>query len=97
MVVFSFLFWLVLGLVFLFIAYLFVKFRYKKAGPDEALIIYGRRKLFGAKLRDDKGKVEGFHIVRGGGSFVIPAWEQAEFLSLKMMTLEIDLKHVYTI
>ena len=97
MAVFSFLFWLVVGLVFLLILYLFVKFRYKKAGPDEALIIYGRRKVFGVKLRDEKGKVEGFHIVRGGGAFVIPAWEQAEFLSLKMMTLEIDLKHVYTI
>lgn len=90
-------FWLALGLFLLFFAYLFVKFRYKKAGPDEALIIYGRRKLFGAKVRDEKGRVEGFRIVRGGGAFVIPAWEQAEFLSLRMMTLEIDLKHVYTI
>jgi flotillin len=88
-------------LIFLFVAaffgYLFIRFRYKKAGPDEALIIYGRRKLFGAKVRGDDGKGEGFRIVRGGGAFVIPAWEQAEFLSLKMMTLEIDLKHVYTI
>ena len=90
-------FWLAVGLIALFVGYLFVKFRYKKAGPDEALIIYGRRKLFGAKVRDEKGKVEGFRIVRGGGAFVIPAWEQAEFLSLRMMTLEIDLKHVYTI
>ncbi len=81
----------------LFVGYLFIKFRYKKAGPDEALIIYGRRKLFGAKVRGLDGKVEGFRIVRGGGAFVIPAWEQAEFLSLRMMTLEIDLKHVYTI
>lgn len=81
----------------LFVGYLFIKFRYKKAGPDEALIIYGRRKLFGAKVRGEDGKVEGFRIVRGGGAFVIPAWEQAEFLSLRMMTLEIDLKHVYTI
>jgi flotillin len=80
-----------------FFGYLFIRFRYKKAGPDEALIIYGRRKLFGAKVRGDDGKVEGFRIVRGGGAFVVPAWEQAEFLSLKMMTLEIDLKHVYTI
>ncbi|HXV75736.1 MAG TPA: SPFH domain-containing protein, partial [Candidatus Polarisedimenticolaceae bacterium] len=34
---------------------------------------------------------------RGGGTFVWPAWEQYEFLSLQMMTLDIDLKHVYTV
>jgi flotillin len=89
--------WLIFAGVVLIVFYLFVRFRYKKAGPDEALIIYGRRKLFGIKVRDEKGRVEGFRIVRGGGAFVIPAWEQAEYLSLKMMTLEIDLKHVYTI
>lgn len=89
--------WLLLAAAVLFFFYLFVKLRYKKAGPDEALIIYGRRKLFGPKVRDEKGKVEGFRIVRGGGAFVVPAWEQAAFLSLKMMTLEIDLQHVYTV
>lgn len=89
--------WLIATFVVLFFLYLFIKFRYKKAGPDEALIIYGRRKLFGAKVRDDKGKAEGYRIVRGGGAFVIPAWESYEYLSLRMMTLEIDLKHVYTI
>ncbi|HXT51069.1 MAG TPA: SPFH domain-containing protein, partial [Thermoanaerobaculia bacterium] len=41
-------------------------------------------------------QIESFRIVRGGGTFVWPAWEQAEYLSLKMMTLDIDLKHVYT-
>lgn len=79
------------------VAYLFVRFRYKKAGPDEALIVYGRRKLLGSKVRDEKGHVESFRIVRGGGTFVWPAWEQHEFLSLKMMTLDIDLRHVYTV
>jgi len=79
------------------IAYLVVRSRYKKAGPDEALIVYGRRKLFGKKVRDDKGVVEGFRIVRGGGTFVWPAWEGYEYLSLKMMTLDIDLHHVYTV
>lgn len=83
-------------LVLLFIGYLIVRTRYKKAGPDEALIVYGRRKVFGKKVRDEKGAVEGFRIVRGGGTFVWPAWEQYEFLSLRMMTLDIDLKHVYT-
>jgi len=82
--------------VVLLITYLFIRTRYKKAGPDEALIIYGRRKLLGKKVRGAKGEVEGFRIIRGGGSFVWPAWEHYEKLSLRMMTLEIDLRHVYT-
>jgi flotillin len=77
--------------------YVIARALYKKAGPDEALIVYGRRKLLGAKVRDEKGQVESFRIIRGGGTFVWPAWEQGEYLSLKMMTLDIDLRHVYTI
>ena len=83
--------------VALLLAFLLIRNRYKKAGPDEALIIYGRRKLFGRKVRDPEGQVEGFRVVRGGGAFVVPAWEQHEYLSLKMMTLEIDLRQVYTV
>jgi flotillin len=81
----------------LLLVYLVIRVRYKKAGPDEALIVFGRRKLFGKKVRTDKGEVEGFRIIRGGGTFVWPAWEQFEVLSLRMMTLEIDLRHVYTV
>ncbi|HEV8630732.1 MAG TPA: SPFH domain-containing protein [Thermoanaerobaculia bacterium] len=84
------------GLVVFVFLYLLARMLYKKSGPDEALIVYGRRKLFGQKVRDEQGTVESFRIVRGGGTFVWPAWEQAEYLSLKMMTLDIDLKHVYT-
>ncbi|MGE5235786.1 MAG: flotillin family protein [Acidobacteriota bacterium] len=90
-------FYVVVVAFVLVFAYFTVRFRYKKAGPDEALIIYGRRKLIGHKVRDAKGDVEAFRIVRGGGTFVWPAWEAAETLSLKMMTLDIDLKHVYTV
>ena len=53
--------------------------------------------MFGRKVVDQQGRAEGFRIVRGGGTFVWPAWEQFEFLSLRMMTLDIDLKHVYTV
>ncbi len=88
---------LVVLAVVVFFVYLTVRLRYKKAGPDEALIVFGRRKLFGAKVRSEKGEIQGFRIVRGGGTFVWPAWEQCEFLSLRMMTLDIDLRHVYTV
>jgi flotillin len=83
--------------ILLFFTYLLIRVRYKKAGPDEALIVFGRRKLFGKKVRSEKGEIEGFRIIRGGGTFVWPAWEQYEVLSLRMMTLEIDMPHVYTV
>ncbi|MBW3664252.1 MAG: hypothetical protein KY469_14220 [Actinobacteria bacterium] len=77
---------------------LLVRNRYKKAGPDEALIVYGRKRRFGKKqVVDDEGRPTEFRIVRGGGTLVTPLLEQAEILSLKMMTLDIDLQHVYTI
>jgi flotillin len=85
------------GFFALIFLYVLARALYKKAGPDEALIVYGRRKLLGTKVRDEAGEVQSFRIIRGGGTFVFPAWEQGEYLSLKMMTLEIDLKHVYTI
>lgn len=89
---------LVVAAIFLiFVAFVTIRLRYKKAGPDEALIVYGRRKLLGKKVRSAAGEIEGFRIIRGGGTFVWPAWEQYEILSLRMMTLEIDLRHVYTI
>jgi flotillin len=89
-------FTLVLALIAVAGFYVLARILYKKAGPDEALIVYGRRKLLGAKMRDEKGAAEGFRIVRGGGTFVFPAWEQHKVLSLRMMTLDIDLQHVYT-
>ena len=82
------------GLLFV---YLLLKTFYKKAGPDEALIVFGRKKLFGrSRVVDAEGESVGYRIVRGGGTFIWPGWEAYERLSLKMMTLEINLPHVYT-
>ncbi|HSU81278.1 MAG TPA: SPFH domain-containing protein [Thermoanaerobaculia bacterium] len=87
----------VIGVLFVIAAfYILARLLYKKVGPDEALIVYGRRQMFGDKVRDEKGAAEGFRIVRGGGTFVFPATEQYRILSLRMMTLDIDLQHVYT-
>jgi flotillin len=82
--------------VVLFLSYVFVKARYKKSGPDEALIVFGRKQLTGSKVVDEDGRAEGFRIVHGGGTFIWPGWESFERLSLKMMTLEINMPHVYT-
>ena len=89
---------LALGGVFgaLFVGYVFVKTRYKKSGPDEALVVFGRKQLMGDKVTDEEGRAEGFRIVHGGGTFIWPGWESFERLSLKMMTLEINMPHVYT-
>ncbi len=82
------------GLLFV---YLLLKTFYKKAGPDEALIVFGRKKLIGrSRVVDAEGESVGYRIVRGGGTFIWPGWEAYERLSLKMMTLEINLPHVYT-
>jgi flotillin len=80
----------------IFAAYVTARMLYRKVGPDEALIVYGRKRLMGKGLVDDKGEARGFRIVSGGGTFVFPAWEASEILSLRMMTLDVDLKHVYT-
>jgi flotillin len=96
-VFFSVIFMLVAAAGVALVAYLLIRTRYKKAGPDEALIVYGRRKFFGRAMKDERGGQLGLRIIRGGGSFVWPAWEQYKYLSLKMMTLEVDLKHVYTV
>lgn len=79
----------------LIFAWVMARMLYKKAGPDEALIVYGRRKIF-KPVRDEKGDVQGFRIVRGAGTFVFPVAENYKVLSLRMMTLDIDLQHVYT-
>ena len=87
----------VIGVLFAIVVfYAIARMLYKKAGPDEALIVYGRKGGFGNKVKDAQGVTEGFRIVRGGGTFVWPAWEQYRVLSLRMMTLDIDLQHVYT-
>ena len=81
----------------LLLVYLIFKTRYKKAGPDEALIVFGRKKLLGrSRVVGAEGENVGYRIVRGGGTFIWPGWEAFERLSLKMMTLEINLPHVYT-
>ncbi|MDH3500633.1 MAG: SPFH domain-containing protein, partial [Acidimicrobiia bacterium] len=87
----------VMVLVIFTIVYLMARFFYKKAGPDEALIVYGR----GGKVKeiapDGTPSKQGFRIVRGGGTIVLPAWEGFERLSLKVMTLDILLQDVYTV
>lgn len=58
--------------------------RYVKVGPDEALIVSGRKK----KLSN--GQVVGFRIVRGGATFVWPVLEISKTISLRIMPLDVN-------
>lgn len=68
---------------FIFLVLLFS--RYQKVGPNEVLIVSGRR-------HGDRG----FRIVKGGGTFVLPVVEKAERMSLEVMTLDVQTPEVYT-
>lgn len=58
--------------------------RYVKVGPDEALIVSGRKK----KLSN--GQMVGFRIVRGGATFVWPILEISKTISLRIMPLDVS-------
>jgi len=66
--------------------------RYRRVGPDEVLIVSGRRYVF----RDAEGKTHssGWKMVKGGGVFVLPIYETAQALSLKPIQIALDLQRV---
>jgi flotillin len=68
--------------------------RYTKVGPDEALVVSGRKYL----VRDSEGKVQamGYRIVKGGGTFVFPVYEKAVALSLKPISVELAVPNILT-
>jgi flotillin len=68
--------------------------RYKTVSPDEAMIVTGS--FLGSKnvLTDESGRK--IKIVRGGGSFIIPIFQQAQFLSLLSHKLDVSTPEVYT-
>ncbi|TLS50262.1 flotillin family protein [Paenibacillus antri] len=68
--------------------------RYKTVSPDEAMVVTGS--LLGSKnvLVDDSGRK--IKIVRGGGAFIWPIFQKAEFLSLLSHKLDVSTPEVYT-
>src|SRR5437762_13846795 len=55
--------------------------QYTKVGPNEVLIISGRR---------------GFRIVRGGGTYVRPFREKVQRLSLELLQFDVRTAETYT-
>jgi flotillin len=68
--------------------------RYKKVGPNQVMIISGRKK----KIKAADGRIEevGFRIRSGGGAFILPLVEKVDLLSLEIITLDITTPEVYT-
>lgn len=83
----------VLPLVF-FLLVLAVARRYRKVGPNQVMVISGRRhRIRGA---DGTTEVTGYRVRQGGGAFVFPLIERVDVLSLEVMTLDITTPEVYT-
>ncbi|MBB6671129.1 flotillin family protein [Cohnella nanjingensis] len=68
--------------------------RYKTVAPDEAMIVTGS--FLGSKnvSVDESGRR--IKIVRGGGAFILPIFQQAQFLSLLSHKLDVSTPEVYT-
>ncbi|HWH70819.1 MAG TPA: SPFH domain-containing protein, partial [Candidatus Sulfotelmatobacter sp.] len=68
--------------------------RYTKVGPNQVLVISGRKR----RLVDPDGTTRevGFRIVKGGGRFVWPVYEKVDILSLELLTIDVQTPEVYT-
>jgi len=70
--------------------------RYMKVGPNEVLVISGRKR----RVMDPDGtqREVGFRIVKGGGVFVWPVFEKVDILRLELMTIDVTQQQdVYTV
>jgi len=81
-------------LFFLFVTALIWASRYTKSGPNQVLVISGRKR----KMTEPDGTVRevGFRIVKGGGRFVWPVLEKVDILSLELLTIDVQTPEVYT-
>ncbi len=68
--------------------------RYTKVGPNQVLVISGRKR----RIIDPDGTARdvGFRIVKGGGRFVWPVFEKVDILSLELLTIDVQTPEVYT-
>ena len=71
----------------LVIAFVVWAHQYTKVGPNEVLIISGRRA---------RGADRGYRIVRGGGTFVRPFREKVQRMSLELLQFDVRTQETYT-
>jgi len=80
-----------------FVAFMFLMIlagRYTKVGPNEVLIVSGRKHTFSEP--DGTSAERGFRIVKGGGTFILPVIEMSNILSLELLTIDVQTPEVYT-
>lgn len=76
--------------LFTFIVMIFWLTRYRKAGPNQALVVSGRmRHCVGP---DGKMQTRGYRIVKGGGTFVVPVIERVDVLPLELFPVEVRVR-----
>src|ERR671918_3107899 len=75
----------------LIVAFIVWAHQYTKVGPNEVLIISGRRPRKGAD-----GRAVGYRIVRGGGTYVRPFREKVQRLSLELMQFDVKTGEPYS-
>ncbi|MFD0959348.1 flotillin family protein [Paenibacillus chungangensis] len=68
--------------------------RYKTVSPDEAMLVTGSFLGNRNTLVDESGRK--VKIIRGGGAFILPIFQNAEFLSLLSHKLDVSTPEVYT-
>jgi flotillin len=70
--------------------------RYKKVGPNQVLVVSGRRRMIVNPVTGQQEQV-GFRVVKGGGTFIIPVLERVDVLSMEILTIEVEVRSVYTV
>jgi flotillin len=81
-------------LLVFFIGMAVVLSRYTKVGPNQVLVVSGRKHHYADP--DGTERVRGFRIVKGGGTFVYPVVEKVDLLSLELLTIDVQTPEVYT-
>ncbi len=70
--------------------------RYKKVGPNQVLVVSGRRREMINPVTGQRERV-GFRVVKGGGTFILPVLERVDVLSMEILTIEVEVRSVYTV
>jgi len=87
---------LVLAATFLTLLATFYASRYKKVGPNEVMVISGR-KFTVSDPQSGQRASRSFRVVKGGGAFILPVLERVDDLSLEIMTIDVITPKVYTV
>ncbi len=85
-----------IAFVLVFLVLVWMASRYRKVGPNQVLVVFGRRHGTRDAISGERGS-RGFRIVKGGGTVVWPVVEACSALSLELMTLDITTPAVYTV